>query len=139
MFGFVHENTLLKHKILLPPRAKGTVTYIAEPGSYSIAVRDAENVEARIPFPSVSFLFLLSPLPFPSGRADDDGVRRGGARIQDAPDLARPTAPTGGGETPRQLPSPHGPARLGCSLPVTSTPLLSPFECEKQISCYTVG
>ncbi|CAG0878533.1 unnamed protein product [Darwinula stevensoni] len=37
MFGFVQENTLLKHKILLPPRAKGTVTYIAEPGSYSIS------------------------------------------------------------------------------------------------------
>ena len=36
----VHENTLVKHKLLLPPKAKGTVTYIAEPGSYNITVCD---------------------------------------------------------------------------------------------------
>ncbi|RWS01677.1 V-type proton ATPase catalytic subunit A-like protein [Dinothrombium tinctorium] len=36
IFGYVHENTLIKHKIMLPPKAKGTVTYIAEPGSYTI-------------------------------------------------------------------------------------------------------
>jgi V-type H+-transporting ATPase subunit A len=32
----VHENTLVKHKMLLPPRAKGTVTHIAGPGNYSV-------------------------------------------------------------------------------------------------------
>ncbi|KAI2800075.1 V-type proton ATPase catalytic subunit A, partial [Blomia tropicalis] len=36
IFGTVHENTLIKHKILLPPKARGTVTYIAEPGSYDL-------------------------------------------------------------------------------------------------------
>ncbi|XP_054167437.1 V-type proton ATPase catalytic subunit A [Oppia nitens] len=36
IFGYVHENTLIKHKIILPPRAKGTVTYIAEPGNYDL-------------------------------------------------------------------------------------------------------
>ncbi|RWS24399.1 V-type proton ATPase catalytic subunit A-like protein [Leptotrombidium deliense] len=36
IYGYVHENTLIKHKIMLPPKAKGTVTYIAEPGSYTI-------------------------------------------------------------------------------------------------------
>lgn len=38
IFGFVHENTLIKHKIILPPKARGTVTYIAEPGSYDLNV-----------------------------------------------------------------------------------------------------
>lgn len=36
VYGIVQENTLIKHKIMLPPRAKGTVTYIAEPGNYDI-------------------------------------------------------------------------------------------------------
>lgn len=38
IFGYVHENTLIKHKIILPPKARGTVTYIAEPGSYDLNV-----------------------------------------------------------------------------------------------------
>lgn len=42
IFGFVHENTLIKHHILLPPKARGTVTFIAEPGSYDL------NVSQRI-------------------------------------------------------------------------------------------
>jgi len=37
IFGSVFENSLLDdHKILLPPRARGTITYIAEKGSYTI-------------------------------------------------------------------------------------------------------
>ncbi|KAJ4431694.1 hypothetical protein ANN_20296 [Periplaneta americana] len=36
LYGIVHENTLVKHKLLLPPRAKGTVTYIAAPGNYTV-------------------------------------------------------------------------------------------------------
>lgn len=36
IYAIVHENTLVKHKIMLPPKAKGTVTYIAEPGSYDV-------------------------------------------------------------------------------------------------------
>lgn len=38
IFGVVHENTLVKHKILLPPRAKGTVNYIAPAGHYTLEV-----------------------------------------------------------------------------------------------------
>lgn len=38
IFGYVHENTLIKHKIILPPKARGTVTYVAEPGSYDLNV-----------------------------------------------------------------------------------------------------
>ena len=36
IYGYVHENTLIKHKLMLPPKAKGTVTYLADPGSYDI-------------------------------------------------------------------------------------------------------
>ncbi|KAI9658612.1 MAG: H(+)-transporting V1 sector ATPase subunit A [Bathelium mastoideum] len=37
VFGSVFENSLLSdHKILLPPRARGTITHIAEKGSYTV-------------------------------------------------------------------------------------------------------
>lgn len=37
IFGNVYENSLLDdHKILLPPRARGTITRIAEKGSYTV-------------------------------------------------------------------------------------------------------
>ncbi|GEQ72299.1 hypothetical protein JCM33374_g5986 [Metschnikowia sp. JCM 33374] len=37
IFGSIYENSLLDdHKILLPPRARGTITSIAEKGSYQI-------------------------------------------------------------------------------------------------------
>jgi hypothetical protein len=39
IFGTVHENSLVNnHKIMLNPRALGTVTYLAEPGSYTVEV-----------------------------------------------------------------------------------------------------
>jgi len=37
VFGSVYENSLLSdHKIMLPPRAKGTITRISEKGSYTV-------------------------------------------------------------------------------------------------------
>ncbi|RCK67349.1 V-type proton ATPase catalytic subunit A [Candida viswanathii] len=37
IFGSIYENSLLDdHKILLPPRARGTITSIAEAGSYNV-------------------------------------------------------------------------------------------------------
>lgn len=36
IYGIVQENTLMEHRILLPPQAKGTVSYIAPPGQYSL-------------------------------------------------------------------------------------------------------
>lgn len=36
IYGMVHENTLVKHRLILPPRDKGTVTYIAPPGQYTV-------------------------------------------------------------------------------------------------------
>lgn len=55
LYGVVHENTLVKHKIILPPRAKGTVTYIAEPGNYTVNV-------SIIGFSFFSFLYFIAHL-----------------------------------------------------------------------------
>ncbi|KAK2573626.1 V-type proton ATPase catalytic subunit A [Acropora cervicornis] len=38
IFGIVHENTLLNHRLALHPKARGTVTYIAPPGSYHVTI-----------------------------------------------------------------------------------------------------
>ncbi|GBF89916.1 V-type proton ATPase catalytic subunit A [Raphidocelis subcapitata] len=36
IYGIVKENTLMDHKVMLPPNARGTVTYIAPSGHYTI-------------------------------------------------------------------------------------------------------
>ncbi|BET01406.1 unnamed protein product [Nesidiocoris tenuis] len=36
LYGVVHENSLVKHKMIMPARAKGTVKYIAPPGNYTV-------------------------------------------------------------------------------------------------------
>lgn len=36
IYGIVHENTLVQHKIMLPPKARGTITYIAPAGNYTV-------------------------------------------------------------------------------------------------------
>ena len=39
IYGVVRENNLItKHKMMLPPKGMGTVTYIAPPGNYTIMV-----------------------------------------------------------------------------------------------------
>lgn len=36
VYGTVQENRMVKHKMLLPPKARGTVTWIASPGHYTV-------------------------------------------------------------------------------------------------------
>lgn len=36
LYGIVAENTLVKHRLIVNPRAKGTVRYVAPPGNYSV-------------------------------------------------------------------------------------------------------
>lgn len=36
IYGIVQENTLMEHRVMLPPAARGNVTYIAPAGQYSI-------------------------------------------------------------------------------------------------------
>lgn len=36
IYGVVKENTLMDHKVMLPPGARGTISYIAAPGEYTV-------------------------------------------------------------------------------------------------------
>jgi len=45
VYANVQENTLINHKIMLPPKEKGRITYIAEPGSYTV---DDEILEVEV-------------------------------------------------------------------------------------------
>lgn len=36
IYGIVNENSLVEHRIMLPPGAKGTISYIAPSGHYDI-------------------------------------------------------------------------------------------------------
>jgi len=36
VYGAIQENTLIQHRIMLPPRTHGRISYIAEPGNYTI-------------------------------------------------------------------------------------------------------
>lgn len=38
IYGMVNENSLIRHKLMLPPRNRGTVTYLAPPGNYDVTV-----------------------------------------------------------------------------------------------------
>lgn len=49
MYAIVHENTLVKHKMILPPKAKGTVTYMADPGNYTVDVSILFILVSNIP------------------------------------------------------------------------------------------
>ena len=40
IYATVQENTIIEHRVMLPPKAAGTITYIAEPGDYTIEVGD---------------------------------------------------------------------------------------------------
>ena len=42
IYGNVRENNLItKHKMMMPPKGMGTVTYIAPPGNYTIMVTNS--------------------------------------------------------------------------------------------------
>lgn len=36
LFGIVPENSIINHRIVLPPKARGTVTWVATPGNYTV-------------------------------------------------------------------------------------------------------
>jgi V-type H+-transporting ATPase subunit A len=42
IFGAVPENRMIRHQIMVHPKAKGTVKFIAEEGSYTLEVRQTE-------------------------------------------------------------------------------------------------
>uniref|UniRef100_A0A3B3SR00 H(+)-transporting two-sector ATPase n=1 Tax=Paramormyrops kingsleyae TaxID=1676925 RepID=A0A3B3SR00_9TELE len=54
IYGSVFENSLIKHKIMLPPRNRGTVTYLAPPGNY-----DVSDVVLELEFEGVKEKFSM--------------------------------------------------------------------------------
>lgn len=44
VYGIVKENSLMDHKVMLPPTARGTISFIAPPGDYTV---DEEVVEVE--------------------------------------------------------------------------------------------
>ena len=36
IYVILQENNLIKHHMMLPPKSRGTVTYLAPPGNYTI-------------------------------------------------------------------------------------------------------
>lgn len=51
IFGRVYENSLVDaHKIMLSPKAMGTITHIAEKGSYAVDVRPVSGMFNAISF-----------------------------------------------------------------------------------------
>ncbi|KAG8535043.1 hypothetical protein GDO81_029590 [Engystomops pustulosus] len=54
IYGLVFENSLIKHKIMLPPRNRGTVTYLAPPGHY-----DTSDVVLELEFEGVKEQFTM--------------------------------------------------------------------------------
>ncbi len=62
IFGRVYENSLVDaHKIMLNPRAMGTITHIAEKGSYAVDVRSI-SVSGRVLIEGDSFRMSFSRL-----------------------------------------------------------------------------
>ena len=65
IYGVVHENTLMEHKVLLPPGARGTISYIAPAGSYSITdkIIEVEFGGARKEYSMLQLWPVRAPRP----------------------------------------------------------------------------
>ncbi|CDW56943.1 v type proton atpase catalytic subunit a [Trichuris trichiura] len=65
VIGVVHENTLVKHKIMLPPRSCGTITFIAPPGNYRVddVVLEAEFAGEKSKYTMVQVWPVRQPRP----------------------------------------------------------------------------
>ena len=86
IYGVVFENTLISnHSIMLPPRAKGTVTYIAPAGSYSITdtVLETEFAGERSKYTMMQVWPVRSPRPVAEKVAADYPLLTG-QRVLDA-------------------------------------------------------
>lgn len=86
IWGSVFENSLLNdHKILLPPRARGTITHIAEAGSYTV---DEKLLEVEFDGKKTEFSMMHSwPVRVPrpvSEKLSSDSPFIVGQRVLDA-------------------------------------------------------
>lgn len=63
IYANVHENSLLDHRIMVPPGARGNVTYIAPAGEYTITDKVLElefGGVKKVGAPAVQTFFSLS-------------------------------------------------------------------------------
>merc|ERR1719360_365504 len=65
VYGVVQENNLIRHDIMLPPKARGTVTYLAPPGNYTIkdVVLETEFDGVKTPYTLVQVWPVRQPRP----------------------------------------------------------------------------
>ena len=111
IFGRVYENSLVdNHKIMLGPRGLGTITYIAEKGSYAVDV-------------SLSFLrqrSVSSQARKLSGCCVGNRVQRADDETHNDAGVARPCASSSNGEAYRRLSSTHRPTYPRRIVPVSA-------------------
>ncbi|KAI9179096.1 H(+)-transporting V1 sector ATPase subunit A [Blastocladiella emersonii ATCC 22665] len=85
IFGEVQENSLVNHKILLPPKARGTITYIAPHGNYTVVdtVLEVEFAGEREKFSMMQSWPVRTPRPVTEKLAADYPLLTG-QRVLDA-------------------------------------------------------
>jgi V-type H+-transporting ATPase subunit A len=85
IYGFIQENSLVKHHIMLPPRARGTVTYIAPAGNYTLkdVVLEIEFEGQKTKYTMLQVWPVRSPRPVSEKVAADYPLLTG-QRVLDA-------------------------------------------------------
>merc|ERR1711976_47477 len=65
MGGYVDENTLIRHKIMTPPKAMGTISWIAPEGDYTVAedIIEVEFDGKRTQYPMMQSWPVRTPRP----------------------------------------------------------------------------
>ena len=85
IYGMVTENSLMDHKIMLPPNARGKVTYIAPPGNYTIEdeIIEVEFVGTKTKYCMKQLWPVRAPRPT-AGKLTADTPLLTGQRVLDA-------------------------------------------------------
>jgi V-type H+-transporting ATPase subunit A len=85
VYGYVNENTLVEHVLIVPPKAMGTVTFVASAGNYTLQdqVLELEFMGQRQSFTMLQVWPVRTPRPVAEKLAADTPLLTG-QRILDA-------------------------------------------------------
>lgn len=85
IYGTVKENSLIQHRLMLPPKACGTITYIAPPGSYDVndVMLETEFQGVKSQFKMIQVWPVRTPRPVSEKMAANHPLLTG-QRILDA-------------------------------------------------------
>merc|ERR1711953_1340309 len=85
VYGIVIENTLIEHRLMVPPKAKGEVTFIAPPGNYTVkdTVLEVDFNGQETAFTMVQKWPVRTPRPV-SDKLPSDHPLLTGQRVLDA-------------------------------------------------------